>query len=300
MVKRRNKFYLGMLLIGILLTVPEGTMIRIASYDLSASVMTMLRYVAAAIFALPFVIAAIRKHQITIKRLLFLMLIAVPLVFEPLLWQYVIATTNASFASILNLSGPMVFMIISTFVTKDRISRNQIIGFLLAVLGGMVIVLLPNLNGGAELNFGVIPVILMFIHIILASIVIVLWRKESERGTPVAATIGSFYFAWAIVSTVMVILSGDMDQIQNITMSNWLIIVYLGAITSIMFNVVFTKYYAHVGTTAAATMKYLKRLLSVLVPIIVLGEVLSWEIALGAVLIIVGTIFAQKKLKHKK
>lgn len=48
-------------------------------------------------------------------------------------------------------------------------------------------------------------------------------------------------------------------------------------------------------TTSAATMKYLKKSLTIIMPIVVLGETLSWQIALGTLLIITGAIVVHKK-----
>jgi uncharacterized membrane protein len=47
-------------------------------------------------------------------------------------------------------------------------------------------------------------------------------------------------------------------------------------------------------------MKYFKKSLTILMPIVVLGETLSWQIALGAFLIIVGTVVAHKKSGNRK
>ncbi|MCL2038001.1 DMT family transporter [Candidatus Saccharibacteria bacterium] len=300
MKRKTNNFWLGVFLITILLASFEGTLIRIASNDLSVPMLMALRYVIAAIFALPFAIIALKKHQVTIKRLLFLMLVSAPLIVDPLIWQYVVATTNASFAAILSLTAPITFMIISTIATRDRISSKMIVGFLSAVFGGFIMVLLPNLNSSAALNFGAIPVILMLIQGIVVSVLLIIFRKEHERGTPMVAILAPVYSTWAIISVAMAFLSGDMGQIHSLTTSNWLVGIYLGIVASILMNAVSTQYYERAGTTASATMKYFKKFLTILIPILVLGEMLSWEIALGAAFIIIGVIITSRKHKNKK
>jgi len=300
MKRKTNNFWLGILLVTTFIASFEGTLIRVASGDLSVSMMYALRYVIAAIFALPFAIVALKKRQTSIKRMLFLMLITAPFFIEPLTWQYTVATTNASFAAILSLTVPVIFMIVSTLATRDRISRNKIIGFLFAVLGGLVMVLLPNLSNDTAMNFGAVPVILMFIHGIASSIIAIIFRKENERGTPIVAVLAPVYLVWAIIGIAVVLLSGDLDQVKNLTTNNWLVGIYLGAIASILMNAIFTKYYERIGTTAAATMQYFKKFLTIVIPIIVLGEMISWEIALGAVFIIIGVIITSRKYKKRK
>ena len=300
MKRKTNNFWLGILLVTTFIASFEGTLIRVASGDLSVSMMYALRYVIAAIFALPFAIVALKKRQTSIKRMLFLMLITAPFFIEPLTWQYTVATTNASFAAILSLTVPVIFMIVSTLATRDRISRNKIIGFLFAVLGGLVMVLLPNLSNDTAMNFGAVPVILMFIHGTASSIIAIIFRKENERGTPIVAVLAPVYLVWAIIGIAVVLLSGDLDQVKNLTTNNWLVGIYLGAIASILMNAIFTKYYERIGTTAAATMQYFKKFLTIVIPIIVLGEMISWEIALGAVFIIIGVIITSRKYKKRK
>jgi drug/metabolite transporter (DMT)-like permease len=299
-MKKTNNFWLGVLLIGILISVPEGTLIRVVGDTLSVSMMTMLRYAVATVFAVPFIVVALRKGQVSAKRLLYMMLLAIPLALDPLISQYVVATTNASFQAILSLFTPIIFVIISTIVTKDRISRNKILGFLFAVLGGMVMVALPNLGHGSVTNFGSIPVILMLVQALCISVETIVWRRENERGTPLVVILGTFYFVWAIIAGVMALILGETAQIQHLTINNLAIVVYLGIIASITYNAVFTGFYRRIGTTSAATMKYFKKSLTILMPIVVLGETLSWQIALGAFLIIVGTVVAHKKTGSRK
>jgi len=294
-MKKTKSFWLGLLLIGIIISVPEGTLIRIASSPLDASVITMLRYIVAALLALPFVVTALLKKQLTLKHLGVMSLVAVPLSLDPLITQYVIATTSASFFAILGLSGPIVFVIISTLITRDSLRRNQVIGFLFAVLGGIVMIALPAYGATQSINFGAVPVLLMLIHAICVSLGIIYWRKENERGMPMIVLLGVFYFIWAVIAAMLVLFSGKTEQLQHLTLNNLVIIVYLGLVASIIYNAIFTRFYRHVGTTNAATMRYFKESLTVIMPIIILGEALSWPMALGAFLIVLGTLVVHKK-----
>jgi drug/metabolite transporter (DMT)-like permease len=299
-MKKTKNYWLGLVLVGIAISVPEGTLIRLVGDSVSVSVMTLLRYTVAAVFAVPFIIAALKKNQLTPRRMAYMMLIAIPLALDPLISQYVIETTNASFQAILSLSTPIIFVIVSTIITKDRMSRNKILGFMFAVLGGMVMTALPNFSHGAVTSFGPLPVVLMLVQGLCISIEAIVWRRESELGTPLVAILGVFYFVWAIIAAAMALLFGQANQIHHLSVNSWLIVGYLGIIASITYNAVFTDFYRHVGTTNAATMKYLKKALTIVMPIIVLGETLNWEIALGILLIVIGTIVAHKQTAKKK
>lgn len=298
-MRRTKNYWLGVLLFGIIISVPEGTLIRMASRSLDASVITMLRYTVAGLIGLPFVVIAYRKKQITAKHIGYMMLLAIPLSVDPLVTQYVIATTSASFFAVLSLLTPVVFVIISALVTKDQLRRDQIIGFLLAVLGGMVMVALPY-GGEAVVSYGLAPFILMLIQAICVSLAAIYWRHENQRGTPMIAILGIFYFVWALVATIGVVVSGKVAQLGHITYGNVLTVIYLGLIASIVYNTIFTGFYRRVGTTTAATMKYFKESLTVIVPILVLGEVISWQIALGALLIALGSVVVHKKHPGQK
>lgn len=298
-MKKSNSLWLGLLLVGTIISVPEGTLTRIASDALSFSMITALRYSVAAVFALPFVLLAIRRHRVTVRRLAIMALPAIPLSLDPLISQYVIVTTNASFQAILSLFTPIVFVILSTMITRDRVSRRKLIGFLLAVLGGMTMVLLPSIISSPGTNFGSLPVILMFVQAICISIEIIVWRRENERGAPLIVILGVYYFVWAIIATATVALLGETIWPQHLSTQNLAIIIYLGVVTSIVYNAVFTGFYRRVGTSDAATMKYLKKALAIVLPIIVLGETLSWQISLGTLLIVAGTIVVHENHKPR-
>lgn len=294
-MKKTNNFWLGILLVGIIISVPEGTLVRVVSGSLGFSMVTMLRYVIAAIFALPFIVVALRKRQVTMKRLLYIALLAIPLALDPFISQYVVATTNASFWAVLSLFTPVVFVMISTIIIRDRISLNKVLGFLFAVLGGMMMVALPHFSNGSATNFGSAPVVLTFIQAICISFEIIIWRRENERGTPMVVILGIFYLVWAVIAAIAVLLRGETGQIHQITPNNLLILVYLGIVASIIYNAVFNGFYRYVGTTSAATMSYLKKALTIIMPTVVLGETLSWQIGLGTLLIITGVIVVNKK-----
>lgn len=299
-MRKTNSFWLVLLLVGTLISVPEGTLTRIIGDTFSASVITMLRYVLAAVFAAPFVVLALRKHQVTARRLLLMALVAIPLSLDPLISQYVIVTTSASFQTILSLFTPIMFVIISTIATKDNISRHQIVGLFFAILGGMLMVALPNLTSATTNNYGHVPVILMFVQAICVSIQIIYWRKQNERGTPLIVILGTFYFVWAIISAILAAALGEIDQVQRVTTGSIAILAYLGLVTSIIYNVVFTDFYRYIGTTSAATMKYLKRGLAVILPMVVLGETISWPIAVGTLFIVIGVVIVHAKSQHPK
>lgn len=226
-------------------------------------------------------------------------LLATPLALDPLIYHYIIATTNASFQAVLSLLTPIVFVIISTMLTKDKVTRNKIVGFLFAVLGCTVMVAIPNLGNTSAMNFGSLPVALMFIQAICISFEIIIWRKENERGTPLVVILGVFCAAWSLIAGIIAISLGEVNQVQNLSITNFLIVIYLGLIISILYNVVFTNFYRYFGTTSTATMKYFKKALAIIMPIIVLGEVMSWQTTLGTLLIVIGTIVVHNKPKSR-
>jgi drug/metabolite transporter (DMT)-like permease len=51
------------------------------------------------------------------------------------------------------------------------------------------------------------------------------------------------------------------------------------------------------GPTAASTVTYVTPVVGVLLGVIVLGETLSWNEPLGAVLVLVGILFAQRRIR---
>jgi drug/metabolite transporter (DMT)-like permease len=281
----------------------EGSAIRVASADLSSLSIVMLRYAFCVPLILPFFLIENRRKSVSLKFFLLFLLLGLVIAIEPFLYTMAVAESSASFVSIIQLANPILFVIISTIITRDKITRHAMIGLMFAILGSVAIVMLPALTtgtiGGA---YGLWPVLILMFQMLIVAVIRVLYRKENERGIPMMAMLLPVYLGHAIVfTTVNFVMNGGgavINELSATPLTSWLAVIYMAAIPSVIHHQVWVKCYEKLGTTSIAIFNYFGIFLHILIPLLILGERLSWEMLAGGCLIMVGVVFA--RLHHKK
>ena len=318
-MKNKQSIKINWLLVAILvlfIILPGGIFIKLASNEINCYLVTMLRYGIVALVTLPFTIRAIlnkKQRKLLVKKLPIIATITLVSCVSGPLHTAAIAYSSVSFIEIINLAAPIVFTIISILVTRDKLSRYAVTGLLFAVLGGLVIMVLPTLLGttGAINSFGWMPLAMQGVVIIMASAWTVYLRRMNESGLSMAPLIGIGFTASFLVSIPLAIADGGTEvfsEISNLSINGWLMIAYLAIVITILSRIIRTKAYEKIGTASYASLDYLYYFMAIAAPIIILGEVLSWEMVIGAILIIIGIILTRKhthknkltKLLHKR
>ncbi|MDR1300653.1 MAG: DMT family transporter [Candidatus Nomurabacteria bacterium] len=283
--------------------VPNGTFTKLASFELDALTISALRYTMASLLLLPVFIINLKKHGRAVrKRLRFMILMSLPFSLGASLFTMALSLTSVSFVSILDLFSPIVFVIFSALIVKDRITRHAIAGMMLAVLGAVVIVVLPMVIGsGAVIEFGWLPLLLMMGFIIIEGTYPVYLRKVNETGVPIFS-VTFIGFVWvAITSTIATFFVHGADsfaKIGELSPTGWLVIAYGAIMISIIARAANIKIYEKIGTATTAAISYLYYFLAILLPVLIFHENLSWEMFVGAALVIAG-IFVTRRHPHK-
>ena len=281
-----------------LLFLPSGIFIKLITNEVDPAVFTAVRYSVAFLALLPFVISGIKKHRkLFLKKLPVILVISVVSAITPVLNATALSIANVSFVAVLELFAPIVFAIIAFIIIKEKVSRNSVIGILFAALGGMAIFVLPTLIGsGGVITFGWLPVILCAIVVVMNSIWQVYLRKIHEEGLPLLVLTG-ISFMFASLASIGVMLSSSVSEaffgLGELSIDGWLMILYLAIVASGFARFLTVRSHEKLGTATQTTIIYLHYAASIILPIIILGETMSFEMIIGTILILVGIIFTR-------
>jgi drug/metabolite transporter (DMT)-like permease len=182
-------------------------------------------------------------------------------------------------------------------LTKDKITKNSVVGILFAVLGGSIVILLPVLLNSSVGFFGFGPLIILAFYVLLHSAFPVVVRRENESGVPLIMVLAIQYLFGAIASVAWASLTvGEriFGEIAEMSLVDWLLILYLSVGFCIILRQISLKAYEKTGTSTTVAVNYLGQVLCVIFPVLVIGEDLSWEMILGAVLIMIGIILTRR------
>jgi drug/metabolite transporter (DMT)-like permease len=282
---------------------PNGTAVKILTGAVDSATLAVVRYSLVAIVLMTIFFIVLPKHKKAIKKHAGkILLSALPFSLGGLLYTTAIAESSASFVSVLLLLTPIIFGIFSTMFTRDKVTRSSVAGMLLAILGGVIVILAPILTNSHIGFYGIAPLIIIGIYILLSTAYPVVVRRENESGVPLIMVLAIQYTVGAIVTAIVAISKlgvGVLAGVDQMGLTDWLLMAYLVVVFCVLLKPLSVKAYEKTGTSTAVAVSYLEQVLAVVFPVLVLSEQLTWEMAVGAALIIAGIILTRKHhIKH--
>lgn len=184
--------------------------------------------------------------------------------------------TTVSNTNLLNMTYPVFVFLISPFITKEKIQRDLLI-FLLLVLGGIYLIVIPGGSTFGAVNKGDIYALLSGIT---AGFGISFLREA--RKTDYTQTILVYMFA--IGSSIAGIM-----LINNFVIPHGIYIlhIFIIAILSFAGQVLLTKGYKSISATAGSLVSSARIVFAILLGVIFFSEPLTFRIISGSILIMV-------------
>lgn len=284
-----------------LLGVPNATIIRSVSTggEIDSMMLLLLKTGMIALVTAPLLIQFGLRHRETIrKQWRNLAIMASASTASAILFFTAVERSSASYASIVSLFAPIMLVVLSAKIIKDRIGRRARAGITLAALGGLVAIALPAaLNHSVELSMYPVAAILLLINCVTHPLGTIYFRRANEGGVPLSVCVGVFAVVTAAVASLILALSYDVSQvagkIANLSTGGWLAVAYTALIVSFLSRNLAVKSFEHVGAAVSGGFSYLQTLMSIALPLIILGERLSIEMTAGAFLVLLGVYIAQ-------
>jgi drug/metabolite transporter (DMT)-like permease len=297
-----NMWVVASIMIGLAM-VPNGTAVRLLSSTLSASSLAAIRYSIVSIILIAIFIIMYKKHRKVVKKnFLKILLSAIPFSVGGIIYISAIAESSASYVAILLLLTPIIFGIMSAIFTKDKISKNAVIGILFAILGGTAVILLPVLMNSSVGYFGLVPILLIGVYILLHAAFPVVLRRENETGVPIVMVMAIQYTVGTIVCIIWAATTvggGVFTEMASMSGTDWLLMAYLSVGFCVILRQLSIKAYEKTGTSTSVAVNYFGQVLAVAFPVIMIGETISPELAVGMALIIIGIVITRKHhIKH--
>ncbi|MCL1929943.1 DMT family transporter [Candidatus Saccharibacteria bacterium] len=299
LIKGKANPWLFVLVFTTVLVAPAGILTKLLCTELEPFVIATLRAFVTAIVLLPVLIKYFKQHKKVLKKKLKWILLFGALA-TPASPAYIaaISMTEVSFVAIMDLLTPILFVIISTLATKDKLTRNAFIGILFAMLGGSIILLLPMIfNWSGVSGFGLIPVLLIAVYMLVDAGRPVVLRKLNTGGLSLMPILAIFYCQTLIVSSVLALTVHGPESFTAVTTLpswGWAIILFQALFFSVAVSWLNTKAYENLGTATTASINYLYYALAIALPLILLGEKLPLEVIIGGTFVIIGIIFVRR------
>ena len=268
--------------------------LKIAGNQLDAFQVTFIRFAIGGLFLLPFALIDMKKRNVSLSKsdLLYLTGLGVLCICVSMLFfQIGIVHANANLVSVIICSNPIFVMIFAHFIVNDKFTKRKALVLIISFLG---LVFAANPFNLAEGNtaFGIICAV-------TAAVTFGLYTTIGKLKIAKIGDIPQTCFSFLIGSAVMLIPMLIMDKpiIAGINSSNILMVLYIGvAVTGIGYYTYFQAIHA-CGPSNASIVFFLKPMFAPIIALVVLHESLTWNIIVGIVLLLTGSMINLRAAK---
>lgn len=196
--------------------------------------------------------------------------------------------TSISIAVLVYNMGPVYVLIFTPILLKERISRIQILTILGAFLG-LLLIVSGTINAKdfslTGLGFGIISGLLYACLVLINRMV----KTEYDSSTITLVQMVSA----AIVLLPFVFLEGQLTLVSKLDSLSIILILILGLVqTGLAYHLYFSTY-KKLSAITIVSYSYLEPVFSIILSVVILGELVSVNQIIGGVLILVSTYIGE-------
>ncbi len=299
-MKQKNKqniIWYVVAVIAVLLASPNSTIVKITMDEVGPLWFNVFRFAVIAVLMTPFIILSIKK--MTKKNVRYALLSGAAYATAVVGYTSAIHLSQASYVSTIDLAIPILLMVYSVLLTKEKVTRKSFVGIGIAALGGFIIIALPSLlSGSLESGFSFQATLLAFLNCLSFPLAVIFSRKANEAGLSLWATFGIMALVSTSVNITIALAVGAPAPVVSDLSQPGVIgaILYSAIAVSLLARLMTVAAYEKIGSATVAGLTYVESFISITLPILLLSERLTSETIIGGMLILIGVLIIE--LKH--
>ena len=261
---------------------------RIGVPEFGSLAFASLRVVLAGLTMLVFVLIKKKNRQGIVKNWKVLTLVglfsaAIPFI----LFSFSARSVNAGVLAVLNASVPMMSGFIASTFFKDRLSKKQILGLVIGVIG-VVILMSENLFGeqSATSGSGLLPMGYALLACVGYAVGANITRNYLDNVSPVAITAGSLIIASVIMLPVAFY---EFPYGKSISLTAWVSVICIGVLSTAIALIFMNQLIKSIGPMRATSITLVIPIFAIILGYLLLGEALDTPAIIGSVVILFGT-----------
>ncbi|MGO2214169.1 DMT family transporter [Psychrobacter alimentarius] len=261
---------------------------RIGVPEFGSLAFASLRVVLAGLTMLVFVLIKKKNRQGIVKNWKVLTLVglfsaAIPFI----LFSFSARSVNAGVLAVLNASVPMMSGFIASTFFKDRLSKKQILGLVIGVIG-VVILMSENLFGeqSATSGSGLLPMGYALLACVGYAVGANITRNYLDNVSPVAITAGSLIIASVIMLPVALY---EFPYGKSISLTAWVSVICIGVLSTAIALIFMNQLIKSIGPMRATSITLVIPIFAIVLGYLLLGEALDTPAIIGSVVILFGT-----------
>lgn len=206
-------------------------------------------------------------------------------------------SVNAGVLAVLNASVPMMSGFIASTFFKDRLSKKQILGLVIGVIG-VVILMSENLFGeqAATSGSGLLSMGYALLACVGYAVGANITRNYLDNVSPVAITAGSLIIGSVIMLPVALY---EFPYGKSISLTAWVSVICIGVLSTAIALIFMNQLIKSIGPMRATSITLVIPIFAIILGYLLLGEALDTPAIIGSVVILFGT-YLSLELSLKK
>lgn len=201
--------------------------------------------------------------------------------------------TTVSVSTLAYYFAPIIVMIVCPLLLKEKLTKKQIICFILSTIGLVLIIGISDLSLNSRHTIGV----LLGLSAALFYAAVIIINKYIKSISGIHRTLIQFLAAIIVLFPYVLITSGI--TINNLEINGWICLLIVGIVhTGITYCAYFSSLKNLNGQTVAL-LSYIDPFVAVLISFL-MNEKMTFLQIIGGILIILGTILNEIKIKNIK
>lgn len=247
---------------------------------------TFLRFFIAALFIVPIFLMNRPKIDRELLKVLSVSLLASVNV---TLFAFGVRLTTATISQMLYAVVPMVTVVFSYFLLKEKVTRKKLFGVCLGFLGVLLIILLPAIGKSSPFKGNMLGNIIIFIAVFIFTLYSVLSKRFQSKYTPIQLT------TFLALTTIVVMLPVAFLEfktshawVNHLSVGILFSVLYIGLFGGFLYYLLYQYAIKH-GTPIIASMTmFLQPVATFIWAFLLLGERLTYGLIIGAILALSG------------
>ncbi len=284
-----------------LLAAPNATVIRHTVGSIDPTFFNVIKYGLLAAGLLPYVL--IRRKTFTKLSLKYAVIAGASMAAAITSFVWAVYHSQASHVVIITLLTPIILILYSIRLNKERVTKRSIAGISLAAAGAFMIVALPiALQNRADFQFYGLATALALVNCLTFPLATIYAKKANDAGISLLSVSGiTTFIAFAVSLVVLLVRGGTVEVPTTLSLEVIAGIAYSALGVALSARILGVASYEHIGATAIGALFYLEMLIAIIIPVLFLHEKISVELIVGGVLILLGIYVVEHRsaLHHR-
>lgn len=294
----------------------SGPVVKIALRDIPVFTFLLYRFILVGIIVLPYLILELKKDPINKQDIPGLILLGIAGQVSILFIFLGLNLTSVLDVAIISILGPILTFVAGRYFYHEKITKIEIFGITLATLGTLFIIIEPafSSNIGVEVGKRILGNLFILIYQFSWPVYIILGKhmvgenskeltktlkflkikKLTKEYHPNTITAFSFYVGLAFFIPAAIIEATSTNYYPNFTSSALMGIIYMALLGSVVAYGVYQWGLKYLEAQETAIYSYLGSIFTIPAAYILLGEIPTQTMILGASVIAVGVVIAEK------